>query len=48
MWPKDDAEIVEHDYFELPADHPHVLEHTREGTHRHAYRIDILHRRWPG
>lgn len=34
--------------FELPADHPHVLEHTREGTHRHAYRIDILHRRWPG
>lgn len=42
---------VEHDHPDLPVNHPHLAEHAKPDTtseHSHAYRIDDLHRRWPG
>ena len=44
MWPAADPEILEHDHPGLPQDHPHLNGQTR---HRHAFRIDDLHARWP-
>ncbi len=46
-WPKVDPETVGHGHPDLPADHPHMLEHG-SGVHRHAYVIDDLHGKWPG
>jgi MFS family permease len=46
-WPRQDPAMVVHEHPELPADHPHLLEHGRIG-HRHAYVIDDLHSHWPG
>lgn len=46
-WPKVDPETVGHGHPELPADHPHLLEHG-SGVHRHAYVIDDLHGKWLG
>jgi len=46
-WPKVDPETLGHLHPELPADHPHPVEHGSE-PHRHAYVIDDLHGTWPG
>ncbi|MGM1065060.1 MFS transporter [Saccharothrix sp. Mg75] len=50
LWPTDDPEVVEHDHHDLAPDHDHldgaVLVRGRH-RHRHAYRIDDLHARWP-
>lgn len=48
LWPAHDAEELEHDHPDLPPGHPHLLAHVQAGRHRHPYRIDTLHRRWPG
>ena len=49
-WPARDAAEVEHRHDDLPADDPHWQEHAGrgDGTHAHVFRIDPLHRRWPG
>ena len=48
-WPAEDAEELRHDHPELAPDHPHLVEHGPAGDpHRHKYRIDELHPRWPG
>jgi MFS family permease len=48
LWPRDDAQILTHRHDDLAADHPHLAEHRGDaGTHRHAYLIDEIHRRWP-
>jgi predicted MFS family arabinose efflux permease len=46
LWPVEDPEAVPHGHPDLPPDHPHLAEHQRaEG---HPFRIDRLHRHWPG
>lgn len=47
LWPKVDDAEVPHSHDDLPADHPHVLEHHRQGAHAHTFVIDELHARWP-
>lgn len=47
VWPAHDPEVVPHDHADLPADHPHLREHTQSGWHAHQFVIDDLHRRWP-
>jgi MFS family permease len=49
-WPSQDASEIQHRHDDLPEDHPHWHEHGGYdgGEHRHALRIDELHRRWPG
>jgi MFS family permease len=49
LWPRSDAEIVEHEHVELADDDPHWAEgHSRSGRrHSHAFVIDTLHSRWP-
>lgn len=47
LWPAADAEVLAHRHDDLPAGHPHLA--GAEGhVHRHAFRIDELHPRWPG
>ncbi|MER6479486.1 hypothetical protein [Streptomyces filamentosus] len=42
-------EELEHTHPELPAGHPHTATGTGPGgRHVHAFRIDALHRHWPG
>jgi len=48
VWPAPDTETLAHSHPELPGDHPHVGETDLALEHRHAYRIDDLHTRWPG
>ncbi len=51
LWPRDDAEEVEHIHDRLPAGHEHLrgVRPDPTGTlrHRHAFVIDELHQRWP-
>lgn len=49
LWPSRDADVLPHEHPDLPADHPHRHEHdaSQDGSHRHPYVIDDLHRRWP-
>lgn len=54
FWPKSQGEVeLEHTHDDLPADHPHLLEHGSAGagrsgrTHRHVFVIDDEHRIWP-
>jgi MFS family permease len=48
-WPAADPQEIEHAHPDLPADHPHLVDHapTREGAHLHNFVIDDLHARWP-
>ncbi|BBC72645.1 MFS transporter [Altererythrobacter sp. B11] len=46
-WPRIEPDKLGHEHPELPADHPHLLEHG-SGHHAHAYVIDDLHSHWPG
>lgn len=48
VWPRE-ADVVEHEHAELPADHPHMTQHpvTGKARHRHAVIIDSLHPEWP-
>lgn len=49
LWPKHDPSVVPHVHPELPADHPHLAgDADASGSHAHEFRIDELHRRWPG
>lgn len=49
LWPRGDPEELEHTHPELPAGHPHTATGTGPGgRHVHAFRIDALHRHWPG
>ncbi|MCB4824551.1 MFS transporter [Roseicella aerolata] len=48
VWPKRDAEEVEHAHADLPPDHPHLTGTDGARHHRHAYVIDDLHHSWPG
>lgn len=48
VWPAPDTELLPHLHPELPGDHPHLSETASALEHRHAYRIDDLHTRWPG
>lgn len=44
LWPRDDAEAVEHVHKDLPDDHPHL----RGGrSHSHPIIIDDYHAHWP-
>jgi MFS family permease len=46
LWPAANPAEVTHSHSELPADHPH-LAGAATGLHRHDFRIDALHPRWP-
>lgn len=48
LWPAHDPEVISHRHDDLPADHPHLVEHGGERVHAHAAVIDALHRKWPG
>ncbi|WP_108257679.1 hypothetical protein [Mangrovicoccus ximenensis] len=43
LWPRKDAETLEHTHDDLPLDHPHVA---GRRTHSHPFVIDDLHRHW--
>ncbi len=47
IWPREDAEVVEHGHDALPPDHPHLVEGHPGGRTRHAFVIDELHPHWP-
>lgn len=44
LWPRDDADVVEHSHDDLPADHPHVQ---NGRSHSHPIVIDDYHQHWP-
>lgn len=49
-WPAKDPMVLTHRHNDLPADHPHLLEHSADADalrHAHPYTIDDLHPRWP-
>lgn len=48
VWPSTDPGEIEHEHPELSPDHPHLLEHSAQDRHRHAYVVDEHHVRWPG
>ncbi|MFE3323419.1 MFS transporter [Streptomyces sp. NPDC059176] len=51
IWPHRDPAELDHVHAELPTGHPHLTDAapTVDGPrHRHDYRIDSLHPRWPG
>lgn len=49
VWPRAEAEEIDHTHADLAPDDPHLFEgHQREGKrHSHVYVIDRLHREWP-
>ncbi len=47
VWPSTDLGEIEHLHPELPDDHPHLIEHSPQGRHRHTYVIDEHHLGWP-
>lgn len=50
LWPSDDPDVIEHVHDDLPDDHPHLRDATRQRggrRHRHAFVIDDEHRVWP-
>ncbi|WP_298018187.1 MFS transporter [uncultured Castellaniella sp.] len=47
LWPASDSSNIAHEHPDLPPDHPHLLEHTSRGEHRHLLIMDDLHRSWP-
>ncbi|MGI9384138.1 MAG: MFS transporter [Methyloligellaceae bacterium] len=50
LWPRFDADVLEHTHDDLPGDHPHIAGATAQPggyRHAHAYVIDAQHRRWP-
>jgi len=44
LWPRSDAETLEHTHADLPADHPHVQDGR---SHSHRFVIDDYHPHWP-
>lgn len=51
LWPRHDAEQIEHVHDQLPSGHAHLGDARPDPTgalrHRHAFVIDELHQRWP-
>ena len=47
IWPREDADVVEHDHDTLPPDHPHLVEGHPQGRAAHTFVIDELHPHWP-
>lgn len=50
LWPRLDADVLEHIHDDLPGDHPHIADATAQPggyRHAHAFVIDERHRRWP-
>ena len=49
LWPREEPDSLAHSHGDLPADHPHLLEHRKAAAepHAHAYVIDNLHTQWP-
>ncbi len=47
VWPSTELGEIEHLHPELPDDHPHLIEHSPQGRHRHTYVIDEHHLGWP-
>jgi MFS family permease len=51
LWPRHDAEEIEHVHDQLPPGHAHLGDARPDPTgalrHRHAFVIDELHQRWP-
>ena len=51
LWPKGDAEEVEHIHDRLPAGHTHLGDAQQTAAsgfrHSHAFVIDELHQHWP-
>ncbi|MCY6379893.1 MFS transporter [Hoeflea prorocentri] len=50
LWPRDDADVIEHSHDEMPEDHPHLRNtgrRTGAHSHAHAFVIDDEHRVWP-
>mgnify|MGYP003112860952 CR=1 FL=1 len=47
LWPAHDPEVISHRHDDLPADHPHLVEHGGGRVHSHSVRIDTLHPEWP-
>lgn len=44
LWPRGDADVVEHSHDDLAPDHPHL---SGESRHAHSIIIDDNHPRWP-
>ncbi|OJU87132.1 MAG: MFS transporter [Burkholderiales bacterium 66-5] len=47
LWPAGDPSDIAHDHPDLPADHPHIREHSGQGRHHHPLIVDDLHQGWP-
>ena len=49
IWPREEHGSLVHSHDDLPADHPHLLEHRKAAAepHSHNYVIDNLHTQWP-
>ncbi len=49
LWPREQPDSLVHSHDDLPADHPHLLEHRKASaeTHAHVFVIDNLHTHWP-
>jgi len=47
LWAHHDPEQIAHQHDDLPAGHPHLAEHEKNGRHQHAFIIDDQHPRWP-
>ena len=45
LWPAAETDAMPHRHDELPPDHPHLGDHSRQ--HSHSFIIDDLHRQWP-
>lgn len=48
LWPHDARDALAHRHDDLPADHPHRVEHVGAAGHAHVFVIDDLHHHWPG
>ena len=49
LWPRSDADVVEHEHRDLAVDHPHLQDVAPTGArrHAHAFVIDDTHTSWP-
>ena len=49
FWPRNDAAVLTHSHTDLPEDDPHWKQGKNKvgKSHKHAFKIDDLHPRWP-
>lgn len=50
IWPSKDRVSINHMHKDLPADHPHLADATETENgyqHKHDFKIDIYHHKWP-